>query len=418
MNIPDEVIPEEVKKQALEEATGKTAEGTAEKAAKKTADASEKSSKKHDKTNKTNSAAKVQVSPSGDSPRQETSHRRPFQKTRAGVPLSKAEVKAIKKGRRKLRKEMRAKGLRRKEDFELTAGTLGLYFDKKNLPLAWFMRHWLVALLGGIAGLLAVLFIFSLVQQMRGRFTINLSEGMFRKGFTLSESVGFDNPTTQLFANPAEDVPCISINQIPTDIDEIDGEHNDQYFAYTFYIRNEGDDTVAYEWSLNINEETQDVSDSVWVMIFEDGEMRFYAKANGTTGEAEALPAFGDDTRGYISLPIMQLAPDSGQFQVIQTKGQITYWRVVPYKFVSDSCVAEGKQDTVDPMDVHKYTVVFWLEGDDESTDDSKIGGHIGMELNFQLVEEDEENGVDGNSKGSAWKEFWEGIWDNLEFWK
>ena len=55
-----------------------------------------------------------------------------MKKKRAGVLLSKEEVKAIRQGRRKLRKEMRAKGLKSRREFELTAGTLGLYFDKSN----------------------------------------------------------------------------------------------------------------------------------------------------------------------------------------------------------------------------------------------------------------------------------------------
>jgi hypothetical protein len=271
---------------------------------------------------------------------------------------------------------------------------------------------------------MAVLFIFSLVQQMRGRFTINLSEGMFRKGFTLSESEGFDNPTTQLFASPAEDVPCISINQIPADIDEIDGEHNDQYFAYTFYIRNEGDETVDYDWSLELSAETQSAADAVWAMVFEDGNMRFYAKANKTTGEAEALPAFGDDTKGYTILPIRELAPDSDQFQVVQTKGQITYWRVIPDKFLSDLVITAGIKSGVTSMEAHKYTVVLWLEGDDESANDELIGAHIGVEMNFKLTDEAEDaedassNGNNQSDYGAKWKEFWDSVWSGLLFWK
>ena len=316
-----------------------------------------------------------------------------FKKKRAGVVLSKDEVKAIKAGRKKLRKEMREKGLKGKQDFELTAGTLGLYFDKKHgALLPWLLSHWLGAVLGFLAALLLVLFIFSTVQQMRGHYTINMSRNMFREGFTLSDTVGFENPTTQLFANPADEIPCISISQIPMDIDEIDGEHHDVYFAYTYYIRNEGESTVGYDWILNINAETQELSEAAWIVVFEDGQMRIFAKENPETGQEDALPAFGDDTRGYLNLPLQELDPGSDQFEAVVQQGNRTYWRVIPDKFLSDTEIAMGTQEDVEPMEVHKYTVVMYLEGDDKQATDELIGGRLGVEMNFRLVNEEEEN--------------------------
>ena len=343
-----------------------------------------------------------------------------FKKKRAGTVLSRDEVKAIKAGRKKLRKEMKARGIKSKQEFELTAASLGLYFDNNHSFWLWLWRHWLGALIGMLIATLLILFIFSLVQQLRGHFTVNLSDGMFKEGFTLADNKDFDNATVHLFANPAQDVPCISINQIPTNIDEIDGEHNDLYFAYTYYIRNEGENNVGYTWNLNISAETLNVADAVWAMVFEDGRMRFYAKANPVTGQKEALPAFDDDTRGYINLPIKNLAPDSDQFEIVKQDGQITYWRVIPDQFLSSTCITNGVQTDVEPMEAHKYTVVLWLEGDDMEANDSVIGGHLGVEMNFRLVGEYEEEDDEGNSgdkdgtTGRKWKKFWDSIWGGL----
>lgn len=333
---------------------------------------------------------------------EEKKQRRIFKKRRAGVVLSEDEVKAIKQGRKKLRKEMKARGIKSKREFELVAGSLGLYFDKRRGFFFWLWRHWLGALLGLLAAMLLILFIFSLVQQMRGHFTINLSDGMFKEGFVLADNKEFDNATTQLFSTPAQDVPCISINQIPTDIDEIDGEHNEQYFAYTYYIRNEGESTVGYDWTLDFNEETKDLSKAAWIIVFEDGEMRIFAEANTSSGEAEALPPLDDDSRGYSSLPIRELAPDSDQFEIVKQVGQVTYWRVIPDKFLSEDLITKGSQEGVEPKEVHKYTVVIYLEGDDIEADDSRIGGHLGLEMNFKLTSEAEEK---------------KSIWDGLKFW-
>ncbi len=342
-------------------------------------------------------------------PNEKPQRRLLFKKKRAGVVLSREEVKAIKEGRKKLRKEMRAQGLKSKKDFELTASSLGLYFDKNNPFLAWLWSHWLASLLGLLAAFLLILFLFSIVQYLRGHYTINLSEGMFREGFTLSETEDFLQPTTQLFAAPQDNVPCVSISQIPLDIDEIDGEHHDTYFAYTYYIRNEGESTVNYDWTLDINTETLDASEAVWVMVFEDGEMKIYAHESAN-GREEALPAFGDNTRGYSSLRIKDLAPDSHQFEVVATVGNRNYWRVIPERFISEQQIAAGKQTNVDPMDIHKYTVVLYLEGDDPECTDEMIGAHLGVEMNFRLETEE------GEDKEGGIKELFESIFESLKF--
>ena len=48
--------------------------------------------------------------------------RRPFfRRKRGGVVLTRQQVKAIKRGRKLLRRDMKKRGLKRKEDFELMA---------------------------------------------------------------------------------------------------------------------------------------------------------------------------------------------------------------------------------------------------------------------------------------------------------
>ena len=143
---------------------------------------------------------------------------RGWKRKRGGAELTREQVAAIKKGRKLLRKEMKAKGLKQKSDFELTASSMGLYLDKPSglLWLKWlFHGRGLWALLGALLLLLLALFLFSAVTQMRGHFTINMSDGLFKEGFVLSETKDFRNPSTHLFCTPAENVPCISISHLP-----------------------------------------------------------------------------------------------------------------------------------------------------------------------------------------------------------
>lgn len=315
--------------------------------------------------------------------------RRLFPRKRAGAVLTREQVKAIRTGRKLLRAEMRENGVTKKEDFELTASGVGLYMDKSRAAmwLQWlFFGRGLPALLGSLLLLLAALGAMSVVSQLRGHFTISMSDKMFKSGFVLSETADFKNATTNLFSTPAERVPCISFVNIPANIDEVDGEHNDCYFAYTFYIRNEGDTTVDYEWVMKLNSESRNLSSALWVMIFEDGQMDVYAKP-GADGEAEALPALTDNSRGYLRTELMALCRNfDEQFCRIDENASLPYYRMIPYSFAAEDVVARGVQTGVAPGQTHKYTVVIWLEGDDPDCTDDRIGGHAGMSFDFNLL--------------------------------
>ena len=340
-----------------------------------------------------------------------------FKRKRGGKVLTREQVAAIKTGRKLIRKELKERGIKGKGDFELMASSMGLYFDKMRfLLLLRGLLHGrgLAALLAALAALLVALFLYSAVTQLRGHFTINMSAGMFREGFVLSETVDFEKPTTHLFSAPAENVPCISISHIPADVGQIDGSHNDTYFAYTYYVRNEGESTVGYDWELNLNSESLHISDATWVMVFEDDEMTFYAKPN-EEGNPEALPAFGDNSRGYVGAPLIEYSRDpAGQYNLIAHRGNLTFYRLIPKNFVDEHVVARGTVDEVEPQEVHKYTIVIWLEGDDPQCTDELIGGHVGMEVNMMLVSEESSS----DDALTTWQSRWDAFWDNLKFWK
>jgi hypothetical protein len=59
-------------------------------------------------------------------------------------------------------------------------------------------------------------------------------------------------------------------------------------------------------------------------------------------------------------------------------------------------------------MEVHKYTVVIWLEGDDPDCTNDCIGGHLGVDMQFQLVEEISET---EESKDESWIQR---LWDKV----
>lgn len=332
-----------------------------------------------------------------------------FRRTRGGVALTRAEIRHIKAERKKLKLQMKAAGAYEKYEFESTASSLGLYFDKRKFFLLWWLfggGRWLWTLLGAAALLLLSLFAMTWVSQMRGYFTVNLADDLEREGFVLSETSDFALPNASLYAEPAVDIPCISVTSFQQDIDSYEGQHNGfGYFAYSCFIRNEGESTVDYTWHLQITGESQDCSSAAWVMVIEDGVMNLYAEADAD-GQSQTIPDRGDDTRGYLEIPVMDLAEDPAQYlEPIRSVGGATYHRLKPIPFEDALTVASGVQREVAPMEVHKYTFVIWLEGDDPDCTNDRIGGHFGLAMQYAMVEEEEEEGS-----------FWENLWDKLKF--
>ena len=313
-----------------------------------------------------------------------------FKRKRGNEVLTREQVKAIKKGRKLLRKDLKKKGLKSKQDFEVVATSQGLYFDKRSFLVFWWMKgcgFW--ALLGAALLLLLVLLLFSWVTELRGHFTISLDRDLHKEGFELSETLDFANPTTYLFATPAEDVLPFSINDLPVDINQHEGVQHEDYFAYTFFVRN-GPTVVDYTWDLCLNSESRKLSDAMWVMLFQDDKMLIYAEPTADGG-VEALPGFDDDTRGYINPKLMdQCAKPEEQYQLIATRGLLNYYRVVPINFLTESLITNGVREDMQPGEIHKYTVVIWLEGDDPQCVNDLMGGHAGMEFRIELLSEEE----------------------------
>ena len=321
-----------------------------------------------------------------------------FKKRRAGVVLTKTEVEEIKEGRKKLKADMKLSDAYSRKEFELTASSLGLYFDKNRFGalLLWlFHGRALWALLGAAAVFLGAMYLISRVVQLQGHFTINLTDEMFEEGFMLSNTEDFEETSARLYGTPVEDAPNISVIEIPADVDDQDGSHNgSNYFAHTFYLKKVGEGVVDYKYTLSINSESLNCSSAAWVLLFCDGKPTLYAKANTETGQAEFLPAKDAvDAKGdplaydKDKLFFVEELPKN-QYEEVAGKREIGY-RLKPYTFESDTVVTSDIVKDMEKDEVHKYTVVIWLEGDDPDCTNELIGSHIGLQMDFELIEKE-----------------------------
>ena len=309
-----------------------------------------------------------------------------FKRRRGGIRLTYGQIREIKEGRRALRRQMKQEKVYTHQDFEATASSLGLYFDKGRFLVLWlWLWHHgaLVALLSAAGLTMTALYAFSTMTAMRGHFTINLAGNLVDQGFELSNTADFANPTARIYGTPVEDAPCISIVDISKDVDKIDGSHNGtNYFAHTFYLAKRGEGAADYEFSLLVNSESQNAAEAIWVMLFEDGVPTIYARVNNQTGEAESLPPTNNDRVGYREAVFAE-----HQFSVITERAGRTYYRLTPRPYLSPTLVAQDVQENVQQDEVHKYTVVIWLEGDDPDCTNDLIGAHIGLQMDFRLLD-------------------------------
>lgn len=199
--------------------------------------------------------------------------------------------------------------------------------------------------------LVAVLFIFAFMQEKMGNFTINLNRlELYRKGISIADNGDFDGATARLTASTVEDATNISIDDLPEDIDNLDGSHNGKnYMAYTYYVRNAGKEDLGYKASITLDSCAKGAEKAVRVAVWRNGERVVYAAPAADGGEENGCKNFKSDD-------------------------------VV--------CTYTEKKFLVGNVD--RYTIVIWMEGDDPECVDSIIGGSVEFSMKIDADYKDE----------------------------
>lgn len=195
--------------------------------------------------------------------------------------------------------------------------------------------------------LLGVVYALSAFVNKAGNFTVWITEEDLGR-ITLSDTPGFEENATLLEADIIPQMDNITKSWLPQNIDEGEGCHNgENYIAYTFYLKNTGEDEVKYSSQIDIHAVTKEADHAVRVMVFKNGEETVYAKPQKGSTEPE---------------------PDT-------------------MPFLSNTQVFQDTIDGFKPGAVDKYTVVIWLEGNDPECVDDIRGGVVKMSMNFKVLE-------------------------------
>lgn len=212
------------------------------------------------------------------------------------------------------------------------------------------MDKWRLALLGLLLAV-CIIFIVAFMQEKMGNFTINLNRlELYRKGISIADNGNFNKATAKLTADAVVDATNISIDDIPDDIDSIEGSHNGKnYMAYTYYIRNAGKEDLGYVARVNLDSCAKGAENAVRVAVWRNGERIVYA----------APAADGSNEDGCVS-------------------------------FKNDTIVCEYTEDQFLVGNVDRYTIAIWMEGDDPECVDSIIGGSVQFSMHIDADYEDE----------------------------
>lgn len=200
-----------------------------------------------------------------------------------------------------------------------------------------------------IVVLLSLLYVVLKLIYDVGSFTVTLDTSYNLEGaLVIYENREQKLCLSTLKAEQLEFMTNIAGEWIPKNIqDGPDGSHNGQnYIAYTFYAENQGKEVINYWRTIEIDDVVKNADEAVRIKVIKDGVETTYAKVNKNTGEAEKeTVAFSDD-----------------------------------------KVVMLDEEKDFKPGDVHKYTVVIWLEGNDPDCNDDIIGGEVKMHM--RLTEE------------------------------
>lgn len=226
-----------------------------------------------------------------------------------------------------------------------------------------------ILLIGTLAtGLLSgIIVLLAYFGQNMGNLVIDMEEDAYNQGIILSNSEDFDYASPRLVVNPVTEAENVTYSWLDINgITSTNGDYYDRdglrYIGYTFYLKNEGLETVDVRLTVNITQVYKEVDAAVRVMIIKTDDRQttetIYQKIDPVEGGR------------YNSYPIDY--PETTNF-------------------VDDTKVCEQIVENFEPDEYVKYSVVIWLEGYDDDCVEKIKGGNIRFQMIFQILDDIED---------------------------
>jgi hypothetical protein len=214
-----------------------------------------------------------------------------------------------------------------------------------------------LSLLFSVSGVLSLIFVLiTFYGQQAGNFVMSVDYDSYKRGIVLSNTETLNNPQPRLMTNPVYGARDMTYSWLKLEeVTQTEGNYTDpdyDYVAYTFYLTNNGFETVDIVYHIRIIDNYKAMDSAIRVLVIEDGVETIYQKPDTPQG----------------SVPISYTLP----LQMTE-------------KFLSDTIIMRKRIMNFQPQTVIKFSVVVWIEGLDPDTTDDIIGGMIKLQMNFSI---------------------------------
>ena len=229
---------------------------------------------------------------------------------------------------------------RKKQRVRMTAEELNKYRYRRRLTAV-------LATAGAI--IFGLVYAIASLYMVTGSFTVNVNKyEMVTYGLSLSEYSDLSHSSSMLNAKIDQGITNIAEEDLPENVDEIDGVHNGKnHIAYTFYVFNAGDaDDVSYQWQVKMSNVFNGIDEAIRLKLYINGVPTTYAKtaSDGSGAEPYTTP------------------------------------------FYSTDIMAQGRVDGFTSGSKTKFTIVLWLEGNDPDCLDWIKGGRMKIEMSMSII--------------------------------
>jgi len=215
----------------------------------------------------------------------------------------------------------------------------------------------------------------------------------------ISDNKDLQSLTNNLAADGFSNFKATTYENLPDDIDDRDGSYYGMgvdaykkpatlYFTYTFYIVNAYiTDGAKYKMSLNFTQKTKNVDRAIRILLIEDTEYYGIAdiqKKNSLPNAETVTPNLNDERVSTIyAAPQPNGNLEKCNSESMGSKGDPDKnFNYNPYDDVSDSNnVFEFNKNNLSLGNIHKYTLVFYIEGWDLDCTEDAMKGSVKMEL-------------------------------------
>lgn len=203
-----------------------------------------------------------------------------------------------------------------------------------------------------ITGILSIVIIaVTIYGQYTGMFVIAITRDISEKGIILSETFDFRNPEDLLTIKPIKEVQDLTEQMLEVEeAENTDGQYfgkdkNNNYIAYTFYIKNTGKETINIEYQVNILKEYKNVGKAATLKVINtlyDSEKEEFHQSNRT----ETI------------------------YRITEDPNILAYDQFLLFK----------------PGEIRKLTIFLYFDG--RYTDPSMAGGSLKLEWFFAIADE------------------------------